>query len=233
MFFPLKDENPLKIIPYQFVTVSLIAVCVLVFLWQLTLNEDETQRLMLSYAINPAAVFGKASLPDYAPLPAELTIFTSIFLHVGWIHLIANLVYLWVFGDNVEDSMGHIMYLGFFLVCGIAGGVLHAAVQSDYIIPTLGASGAVSGVLGAYLMLHPRVRVLALVFHVYPVYLPAYIVLGGWIALQVIMAVFDATPGGVAWWAHIGGFATGAILITFLKYPHIRLFDRPTLPPAS
>ena len=206
MFFPLKDENPLKIIPYQFVTVSLIAVCVLVFLWQLTLNEDETQRLMLSYAINPAAVFGKASLPDYAPLPAELTIFTSIFLHVGWIHLIANLVYLWVFGDNVEDSMGHIMYLGFFLVCGIAGGVLHAAVRSDYIIPTLGASGAVSVVLGAYLMLHPRVRVLALVFHVYPVYLPAYIVLGGWIALQVIMAVFDATLGGVAWWAHIWWF---------------------------
>ena len=227
MFTPLKDENPLKIIPYQFVTVSLIAICGLVFLWQLTLNDEETRQLLLSYAINPAAVFGKANLPDYAPLPAELTILTSIFLHMGWLHIVSNLLYLWVFGDNVEDSMGHTMYLGFFLVCGIAGGILHAAVNSDYIIPTVGASGAVSGVLGAYLMLHPRVRILALVFHFYPLHLPAYVILGGWIAIQFIMAAFGGAVGGVAWWAHIGGFVTGAILITFLKYPHIRLFDRP------
>ena len=232
MFTPLKDENPLKIIPYQFVTVSLIALCALVFLWQLTLNDEETRRLMLSYAINPAAVFGKANLPGFAPIPAELTILTSMFLHIGWLHIVSNLLYLWVFGDNVEDSMGHIMYLGFFLVCGIAGGVLHAAINSDYTIPTVGASGAVSGVLGAYLMLHPRVCVLALVFHFYPLQLPAYVVLGGWIAIQVIMAALDATPGGVAWWAHIGGFVTGAILITFLKYPHLRLFDRPADPPT-
>jgi membrane associated rhomboid family serine protease len=232
MFTPLKDENSLKIIPYQFVTVSLIAVFALIFLWPLTLSDEESRRLLLSYAINPAAVFGNANLPDFATIPAELTILTSLFLHIGWLHILSNLLYLWVFGDNVENSMGHVMYLGSFLVCGIAGGILHAAINSDYIIPTVGASGAVSGVLGAYLMLHPRVRVLALVFHFYPVHLPAYIVLCGWIVLQVIMAAFDATPGGVAWWAHIGGFATGAILITFLKYPHIRLFDRPTVPPA-
>ncbi len=215
-FLPLKDDNPLKVISFQVVTVSIIVACVVVFLWQLSVGAAGEQRIAMSLGMVPALLFGARELPAaQAIVPAELTLLTSMFLHGGWLHLIGNMLYLWVFGDNVEDAMGHSRFLGFYLVCGVAGGLAHAALNPDSVIPTVGASGAISGVLGAYLVMHPKVKVLVLAFYRLPIRLPAYIVLGGWIAMQVFFVLSDpgGGEGGVAWWAHIGGFAAGLLLI--------------------
>ena len=163
MFLPLKDDNPLQIIPYQYVTVGLIALCVLAFVWQLSLASGEAHRVIAGLAFVPAALFGNGDVGFY-PVPPEATLVTSIFLHGGLFHLLGNMLYLWVFGDNIEDSMGHGRFVAFFLACGIGGGLAHGLADPASTVPTLGASGAISGVLGAYLLLHPKVRVLVLVF---------------------------------------------------------------------
>ena len=147
-------------------------------------------------------------------------------------HLIGNMLYLWVFGDNIEDAMGHGRFIAFFLACGVAGGLAHALANPDSLAPTIGASGAISGVLGAYLLLHPRVKVLVMAFTWWiHIRLPAYIVLGGWIVLQIANAIWLASPGSnTAWWAHIGGFAAGMALIVPLHRKRIPLFDRGRTP---
>ena len=227
-FLPLHDSNPLRIIPFQAVTFGFIAACVLAFFWQLSFADWREAPAVVGLALYPATLFGIAELPPaYVTVAPELTLVTSTFLHGGWMHLIGNMLYLWVFGDNVEDSMGHFRFLVFYLVCGIAAGLAHAMVEPASEVPTIGASGAVSGVLGAYLMLHPKIRVLVLVLKRVPIRLPAYLVLGGWIALQVFNAVTETEPGGggVAWWAHIGGFVAGMVLIVPFRYKHVPLFD--------
>ncbi|HJO96426.1 MAG TPA: rhomboid family intramembrane serine protease, partial [Rhodospirillales bacterium] len=149
---------------------------------------------------------------------------TSMFLHGSWWHLIGNMLYLWVFGDNIEDSMGHRRFVAFYLITGIVAALTHAVMDPESATPMVGASGAISGVMGAYLVLHPRVKVLALIFNRIPVRLPAYVLLVGWIVFQLFNAY--GSGGSTAWWAHIGGFFAGVVLIVPFRYKTVPLFDR-------
>ncbi len=226
MLLPLYDRNPLRIIPFQYMTFAVIAVCVLVFLWEINLPPLLAERAVLVYGMIPSVLLGADRLdPALGPIPAEMTLLTSLFLHGDVWHLLGNMLFLWVFGDNIEDSMGHWKFLLFFLVCGAAGGVAHAAMLPDVKIPTVGASGAVAGVMGAYIMLHPKVKILVLALKWFPLYLPAYFVLAVWIVLQILNVVFEI-GGQVAWWAHIGGFAAGALLIVVMRDSRVPLFDK-------
>ena len=226
MLLPLYDRNPLRIIPFQYMTFVLIGACVLVFLWQGTLSPLLAERAALVYGMIPSVLLGIDRLdPALAPIPASMTLLTSLFLHGDFFHLIGNMLFLWVFGDNIEDSMGHWKFLVFFLVCGAAGGVAHTMMLPDVKVPTIGASGAVAGVMGAYIVLHPKVKILVLAFKWIPLYLPAYFVLAVWIIVQVVN-VWLELGGQVAWWAHIGGFAAGALLITVMRDRDVPLFDR-------
>ena len=222
---PLKDDNPLTRIPFQYVTVALIGICVAVFLWQVSLAAGG-QAAVLGLGAIPAVLFGSRELaPGLVLVPAPLTLVTSMFLHGGWMHLIGNMAFLWIFGDNVEDSMGHLRFLVFYLVCGVLAALAHAVLNADSIAPMVGASGAISGVLGAYLVLHPRARVLVL-FMFMVTRLPAFVVLGAWIGLQVFNATMSGSAGGgTAWWAHIGGFIAGAALIVPFRHKTVPLFD--------
>ena len=232
MFLPLKDSNPLKVIPFQVVTVTIIALCIGVFAWQSLLPERAAFEAALSYGVIPAVLFDYRDLPpQLAVIPAEATVFTSMFLHADWLHLGGNMLYLWVFGDNIEDSMGHVRFVAFYLVCGVAAVLAHGLMDPTSTVPLVGASGAISGILGAYLLLHPRVRVITLLlFRIpLPLPLPAYIVLGGWILLQVFnLYVGDgmAAEGGTALWAHIGGFVAGVLLIVPMRRKGLKLFDQ-------
>ena len=226
VLIPLHDSNPLRVVAFQAVTFSIILLCTLVFLYQQVASEQQAAELIYAFGMLPAVLFEHRHLDaELAVLPAEFTLVTSIFLHSGWMHLIGNMAFLWVFGDNVEDSMGHLRFLVFFLICGLFASLAHALVDTESINPLVGASGAIAGVLGAYLMLHPRVKVIVLVGMRVPLRLRAYWVIGFWVALQVFFVATN-TGGNTAWWAHIGGFITGVILIPFLKLPAIPLFDR-------
>jgi len=228
MFLPLHDQNPLRVIPFQAVTCGIIVICVLVFLLQQFLPGDQGKSMLLSFGMLPAVLFEHRQLaPELALLPAELTLLSSMFLHSGWMHLFGNMAFLWVFGDNVEDSMGHWRFLLFYCACGIFASLTHAFVESQSISPLIGASGGVSAVLGAYLMLHPRVKILVLVMLRVPLRLPAYLIIGAWIALQLYNVIGDG-GSNTAWWAHIGGFAAGVMLIPFFKLDSVPLFDRGT-----
>jgi membrane associated rhomboid family serine protease len=232
VFIPISDDNPLRAIRLQWVTLGLIAVNVLVFLLEVLGDSPGSQAAIVSFAVVPSELFQvqgpvSATLPTAfaAPVPEWITLITYQFLHGGILHLVSNMLFLWVFGDNVEDAMGHLKFLIFYLLCGVAGGLVHAALLPSSELPLIGASGAVSGVIAAYLMLHPRVRVWVLAFRFLPLRVPAAWVLGIWVATQLIMAVV-APADGVAWWAHIGGMAAGAVLVLFMRRPGVKLFDR-------
>ena len=157
--FPLHDDNPTRITPY--VTIALIVACALVFLWQISLDGYGQRHAVFALGAIPAVLFDKAHLPSELVLvPAWATAFTSMFMHGGWMHVIGNMLYLWIFGNNVEDAMGHVRFTVFYLVCGLLALVAHAAPNAASQVPLIGASGAVSGVLGAYLLLYPHARVL-------------------------------------------------------------------------
>jgi membrane associated rhomboid family serine protease len=227
MLIPLKDENPLRFIGFAYITVALIAACVLTYLWQVSLGPAQ-ERMILALGAIPAVITGERSLPpQFAVVPSEVTLLTSMFLHGSWLHLGGNMLFLWIFGDNVEDAMGHVRFLIFYLVCGIAAALAHVAVDPASQIPTVGASGAISGVLGGYLVLHPRAQVLTLLLRFF-ITLPAFVVLGLWFALQAVSATMDmgGQGGGVAWWAHIGGFIAGAVLVIPFRRRAIPLLER-------
>ena len=224
---PLRDDNPTTIQPL--VTIAIIALCVLVFLWQISLGGRGFEAAVLSLGAIPATLFGDKTLPPELTLvPPTMTVFTSMFLHGGWMHLIGNMLYLWIFGNNVEDAMGHARFVLFYLLCGIAAVLAQALPNADSTVPMIGASGAISGVLGAYLLLYPRARVLVLIpigFYTRLVHLPAMAVLGFWFVLQLInSALADSRGGGVAFGAHIGGFIAGMVLLPVFKHRHVRLF---------
>jgi len=228
---PLHDDNPTTIRPY--VTVAVIVICGVAFLWQFSSGPQGQQDIAYSFGAVPAVLFGHAQLlPELYFIPASLTVFSSMFLHGGWMHLIGNMLYLWIFGNNVEDSMGHVRFVVFYLVCGIAAVFAHALPNAESPIPMIGASGAISGILGAYLLLHPHARVLVLIplgifFHT--MRLKAMWVLGFWIVLQLVSSAFaDPSKGGVAFGAHIGGFVAGLALIPFFKYRKVPLLSRRT-----
>ncbi len=227
MFLPLHDDNPLKIIRFQYVTVAFMAACVAVFLYQLSLDGRDGQVFVVGFGAIPAVLFGEATLPrDLAHAPAALSLVTSMFLHGGFMHLAGNMLFLWVLGDNVEDAMGHKRFVAFYLLAGVVAALAHGLADPASKVPMIGASGAISGVIGAYLVLHPKARIKVLVSY-FLVWLPAYVVLGAWIGLQFLSAAMDSGgAGGVAWWAHIGGFFAGIALIFPMRSKEVPLFDR-------
>lgn len=162
---------------------------------------------------------------DAIAVPEQFTLISYMFLHADILHLGGNMLFLWVFGDNVEDAVGHVKFLVFYLLCGIVAGLVHAAMLPESPVPLVGASGATAGVVAAYLMLHPNVRLWVLAFNAIPLQISAMWALGAWIVYQFAMVVY-VQPGPVAWWAHIGGLVAGAALILVLRKPGVYLFDR-------
>ncbi len=224
---PLRDDIHTSLRPV--VTVALIVACVVTFLFQVSLGEPNFERVIYILGSIPALLFTDARLPpELALVPPELTLVSSVFLHGGWMHLLGNMLYLWIFGDNVEDAMGHLRYGAFYLICGVAAALAHAVSDPTSEVPVVGASGAISGVLGAYLLLYPHARILVLL-PMGPfsrlVRLPAFLVLGFWFVLQLLSSLLAGPQqGGVAWWAHSGGFLVGMLLIPFFKYSHVHLW---------
>ncbi len=209
---PIRDDNPTTITPV--VTVGVIAVNVFAFIYQLSLGRQGDAFVGVFGAV-PSALFGGES---GSPVPATLTLFTSMFLHGGIMHIGGNMLYLWIFGNNIEDVMGHGRFIVFYLLCGVAAAYAHAITAPDSLVPMIGASGAISGVLGAYLLLFPHARVLTLIpFGIFTRmdYIPAAWVLGFWIVLQFFNGTLSLGQdgGGVAWFAHVGGFLAGMALI--------------------
>ncbi|AHB47523.1 membrane protein [Hyphomicrobium nitrativorans NL23] len=227
MFVPIHDENSLKSIPFQYVTVSLIVVNVAVFLLS-AVGGDMVA--VASFGIIPKELFDTSLLPvpieeQVSVRPTQLTLLTYMFFHGDVLHLAGNMLFLWVFGDNVEDAMGHLKFLAFYLMCGVFAGYMHAWIEPGSAIPLIGASGAVAGVIAAYLMLHPRVRVWVLAFKAIPLRISALIALGAWVVMQFVMVLLPQV-GPVAWWAHVGGLIAGAVLIVVMRRPGVPLFDR-------
>ncbi len=226
---PLHDDNPTTLRP--FITVGLIAVCVAVFLYQNSLSEREATLFVLTYGAIPAELFGHGSAPALWAMPHWLTPVTSMFLHGGWMHLIGNMLFLWVFGNNVEDAMGHGRFVVFYGLCGLVAVAAHAASDPGAVVPMIGASGAISGVLGAYVLLYPRARILVFAW-VLVLRLRAVLVLGIWFVMQ-IMPALSGVDDGVAWWAHVGGFLVGMVLVLLLKRRDVRLFQGANRPRGS
>lgn len=209
---PLKDDNPTQSFPA--VTLALIAANVAVFAWELLLPAPERQQMIVQMAVIPHEIT-RGPLHLNLILHNGLTLLTAMFLHGGLLHLGGNMLYLWIFGNNIEDVVGHVRFLVFYLLCGLAGSFAQVAAHPASRVPMIGASGAIAGVLGAYLVLFPAARVLTLFFLFYfvrVVPIPALIVLGIWLLIQLVSAG-GAAGGGVAWFAHIGGFVTGLALI--------------------
>ncbi|HEX9860985.1 MAG TPA: rhomboid family intramembrane serine protease [Nitrospirota bacterium] len=214
---PFKDDNPAKTVPY--VTVGLIATNLFVFSYMLMLGDRGSDAFVMEYSVVPARLFPDISGMNLAGL---VTPFSSMFMHGGFLHIAGNMLYLWIFGDNIEDALGHFGYLVFYLGCGVAAVMLHSLMNPGSTLPMLGASGAVAGVLGAYMVLYPKARVWTVLFFVFfwqVVKLPAVLVIGLWILLQVLSGVGtlgSETGGGVAWFAHIGGFIAGLVLLAVM-----------------
>jgi membrane associated rhomboid family serine protease len=233
MLLPLADNNPLRYIRHAYVNWTVIGLCVLVFLYQVGLGERAGQLFALGYGAIPAVIFGYADLaPELQRLPDLATLVSCMFLHGGFMHLAGNMLFLWILGDNIEDSLGHFRFVLFYLVCGIAAALAHALSDPTSQVPMVGASGAISGVIGAYLVLHPKAPIKTLVWLII-VELPAWLVLGIWAVFQFLSAVGSAgggAEGGVAWWAHLGGLAAGLVLIGPMRRKQIPLLDRGVAP---
>jgi len=234
MFIPLHDANSLKHINAQYVTLALIGVNVAVYLVvNLNLLADAYEAAVFSFGYIPAVVNDFAELPPVrAVIPEELSLISYAFLHGDFMHLASNMLFLWVFGDNVEDALGHFRFLVFYLLCAIAGALAHGLLVPESTAPLIGASGAISGVIGAYLMLHPKVRIWVLAFGRIPLRLPAAIPLVLWIAYQ-LAAIFLLPEDGVSWAAHVGGFAAGVFLVIVSRRRGVPLFDRTIVLPEA
>lgn len=226
---PLKSENP-RISP-PIVNTILIVANILIFFYQLSLGPKAGQHLVNTYGLVPirAELFLNPTPKTAVSLPQLVEpLLTSMFLHAGWLHVLGNMLFLWVFGGSVEDRLGHFPYLFFYLVCGVGSGLFHVLLNWGSKIPTIGASGAISGVMGAYIVLFPRSRILTLVpilIVLWPIRLPAVLLLGYWFVLQFLSGIGSlgvANQGGVAWWAHVGGFLLGGLLVLGHRQPGYR-----------
>lgn len=214
--FPLKDENPTRRVPVF--TVAFIVLCTLIFFMQFSAGAAGMQRIVVQYGLIPGALLGtEPAAAGYAAVPPPLTVITSMFLHGGWMHLIGNMLFLWIFGNNIEDELGHGRFILFYLLSGIGAAAAQIIAMPYSNIPMVGASGAISGVLGAYLVLYPRAKILTLIFlgvFITWAHIRAVWFIGGWFLFQTISALAaSGGAGGVAWWAHIGGFLAGLLLI--------------------
>ncbi|RUT29406.1 rhomboid family intramembrane serine protease [Arsenicitalea aurantiaca] len=224
MFLPLHDRNPIKHVDFPYVTYGLIGVTTLVFLFQSILPPAQFDDLVVAFGMIPVVVSNQVTGP--APwLPDQLTLLTYAFLHADWMHLLFNMLFLWVFGDNIEDALGHVRFLVFYLLCAALAGLAHMAFDYGGFGPLIGASGAVAGVMGAYLVLYPHARVYVLFRLVIPIPLPvpAFWMLGAWIGTQLFY-VLVGSDDGVSWWAHLGGIAAGALLVVPMRRRGIALF---------
>lgn len=224
---PLHDDNPTEI--YPVLTVAIIIACTLVFLWEASLGTETAEATVYSLGVIPAVLLDRVQLPaELVLVPPAATILTSMFMHGGLLHLAGNMLYLWIFGNNIEDAMGHLRFAVFYVLCGMAavfGQVLQNPASE---VPMIGASGAISGILGAYLLLYPRARVLVLVpigFVMQLMRLPAGWVLGFWFLAQLLSSAISQGEAGVAWFAHIGGFVAGMLLLPLFKRRNLRLFN--------
>lgn len=213
---PLKDDNPTGSFPI--VTIGLIALNIIIFVYEISFGP-QLESFLNMYGAKPLYIINMSAPPGHPP--PYLTIFSSMFLHGGFFHVAGNMLYLWIFGNNIEDSMGHFKFIIFYLISGIAAVYIFSFVNPGSTIPMVGASGAVSGVLGAYLVLFPRAKVLTLVpfgFYMQVIKVPAVFVLGLWIFVQILNGMITAGKGGgVAWFAHIGGFLAGVLLVGLFK----------------
>ena len=217
LFLPIYDDNPTRRTPV--VTMALIALCVMVFLWQLSLGARGGDLAVYSFGLVPAVLFGHAELPEpLRVVPPWMSVITSMFMHGGFLHLAGNMLYLWIFGNNVEDRLGRGGFLLFYLVGGVLAALAQVAIDPNSPVPTIGASGAIAATLGAYLVFYPGARVTSLVFLGFFYQLmniPAAIVLVLWFGLQLLSGIGSlgvSQSGGVAFFAHIGGFVFGAFV---------------------
>jgi rhomboid family protein len=235
MFLPYKDENPTELAPVA--TVGIILLNVLAWLFVQGAGADEPlARSVCRLGLIPAELLRNAPAGTTVPLgpgmrcvltaePHVWSIFTSMFMHGGWLHIIGNMWFLWIFGNNIEDAMGHTRFVVFYLLCGCAAAAVQMLADPSSRVPMVGASGAISGVMGAYILLYPRVRVHTLVFlgiFVTTVAWPAYVILGYWFVLQLLLGTVGAVgrvQGGTAFWAHVGGFVAGMALIKLFANP--------------
>jgi len=215
---PLKDDIPTQSFPL--VTIALVVINVLVYVYQLTLSSEALETFLFRFGAIPVRLthpFAR-DLPLPQTLPFGLTIFSSMFLHGGLFHLLGNMLYLWIFGNNVEDYLGHFKYIIFYLISGFFAAFIHTLSDLSSPVPMIGASGAIAGILGAYLVLFPRANVSTLfIFIIFfkIIKLPAVLILGLWFLVQLLNA--GTVGGSVAWYAHVGGFITGAVLIRTFK----------------
>jgi len=233
MFIPLHDAVELKYIRIQYVTIGLIAVNVIVWLLSTMASPETVEHASLGLGFIPAVIFNHAVLdPSLIVVPDDATFITYAFLHLDFWHLASNMLFLWVFGDNVEDALGHFRFFIFYLLCAAAGAALHGFVGPESQGPLIGASGAISGVVAAYFLLHPRVQVWVLVLLRIPLPLPAFIPLALWIVQQFAMLWF-ALDGMVSWGAHVGGIVAGALLVLVMRRKGVPLFDRALVTPRA
>ena len=226
MVFPLYDDNPFKRARVPFVTWSLIALNVAIFLYQVGVTEVATKAFLASFGATPASVLHNA--PPVGQVPAEVTLITYMFLHGGWEHIIGNMIYLWVFGDDIEDALGPVRFIIFYLAVGIASAVGFAALNPQSTTPLVGASGAISGILAAYLLLRPCAKVSIFFFRMI-VRVRAFWVIGGWILLQLVY-IASQTSDGVAYSAHGAGLVAGAVLFLILRpagVPLLQCIEQP------
>ena len=236
MVLPLDDDNPTTVNPY--LTVGIIITCALVYVWQhWTLSDAGAQRVAYALGVVPAVLTGRELLPpEIVLVPPFASILTSMFLHGGFLHLAGNMLYLWVFGNNIEDAMGHLRFFIFYVICGVAAVFAQVLTNPGSIVPMVGASGAISGVLGAYVLLYPRARVLLgfpLGFVIVQIgRYPAVWVLAAWFVMQLVMGGVAAVQssgqgdGGIAFGAHVGGFIAGLLFVTVFKRRDVRLWRR-------
>ena len=230
MVIPLDDDNPTTTKPR--VTVAIMIACTAIYVFQhLLLSRESATEIIYAFGVIPALLTGQATA-EFAAVPAALTVLTSMFVHGGFLHLAGNMLYLWIFGNNIEDAMGHVKFSIFYLLCGVAAVAVQVLPNPASEIPMVGASGAISGVLGAYMLLFPRAKVLLglpLGFLIVEIgRWPAIWVLIAWFVMQLVMGFFSATneAGGVAFGAHVGGFVAGCLLVTLFKRRGVPLWRR-------
>lgn len=227
---PLKDDNPTYSKPV--ITYAILGICVLVFILQISSTSYQSGKLFYSYGLIPAVLTGHKQLPaEIAMIAPELTLITSMFMHGGFMHLIGNMLYLWIFADNIEDELGPVKFICFYLLSGIAAALTQVFLNTESTIPMIGASGAIGGVLGAYIVNHPKAKVIVLIplgFFSQIVKIPALYVLGFWFILQFINSSLSSSEGGgVAYGAHIGGFIFGVVAILFFNKKNKPLHKTP------
>jgi membrane associated rhomboid family serine protease len=236
MVIPLHDDNPTSTRPY--VTIGILIGCVVVYVWHhLWLSDVGTIQAAYAFGLVPSVLTGRENLAEEMRLiPAWASVISSMFMHGGFWHLAGNMLYLGIFGNNIEDAMGHARFLAFYLLCGIAAALVQVWLEPGSNVPMVGASGAISGVLGAYMLLFPRARVLlGLPLGFLMVQLgrfPAIWVLAAWFVMQLVMGslatakISGEAEGGIAFGAHVGGFIAGMLLVTFFKHRHVPLWRR-------